>query len=144
MYYSVKDKANLLSYNVWSVTDYSLNMEGFTHNNNYERTTEYSVNGDWCVKLLDGDFSILRIPYEFDSSNTYKLTVKCKNGVSNATIETRTNNGTPIDSITLPVTDDFANYTLSFTPSNNETMIVFRSPGDSNYLYVDDISLVIL
>lgn len=47
--YSIKDKLNLLNYNIWSGTDYLKNITGFTKNPT--SSTEWSINGERSLKL---------------------------------------------------------------------------------------------
>ena len=49
MHYFVKDKSNLLDYNLWSGTDYLKNITGFTKHPT--SSTEWSVNGERSLKL---------------------------------------------------------------------------------------------
>lgn len=143
----VKDKSNLLTFNQWSCGDHLHNLTDFTYNTSMRNTvtTEYNFNGDYSIKLTPtvNEYAILRIPFDFDSTRTYLLKVKCKNNISNAKIEIRKSSGQSTSSLTIPVLDGWYEYILEFTPNQDESLIVFLTFDSENALYLDDISLTI-
>lgn len=145
---SVKDKVNLLTFNQWSGCDYTQDLTDFQVGNpgRIFTSTDHSVNGDYSLKLTPylNTYSMAGISYTFESGKRYKLEVCCLNKVSGASIEIRTPDNTAVSKITLPVTNDFVDYSLELLSSGVEVQIVFRTYNSEDSLYVDNIRLTIL
>lgn len=109
-------------------------------------STDSSYNGNYSAKVIASlnDYTFLRIPYSFNLDYTYLFSVYCKNSIPNARIQIRNNNGDTIHFIILQQSNEFLEYQLEFTPSNNESLIVFWTYMQEGVLYVDNPTLTIV
>lgn len=70
-YNSVKDKTNILGYNVWSATEYSNNFSGFVHVDVSEMSNDYSTIGRQSIHLIPNQNKWwLDLPFENIESDT--------------------------------------------------------------------------
>lgn len=111
----VKDKDNLLPHDVWTGTDYTQTTSSFTKNDNLTSSTEWSYNGDRCLKLTrrTEDYAGYTTEYyqDFPKGN-YKFTLKVYNP---------DNNG---GSITLFCNE--GNESVQYTQNNNVQTITIE------------------
>lgn len=146
---SVKDKTNILSHNIWSCGDLTHNLNGFIVNSSERNvaSTERSVNGDYSVRLTpeEDNYAMTTINYTFEEEGTYLLKCKCLNtGISDAKVIIRDSENTVIESINVPVSNQFQEYSIEVTiSSENVNQILFRTAMSDSHLYVDDINLSI-
>ncbi|WP_406535286.1 hypothetical protein, partial [Methanobrevibacter sp.] len=146
--HSIKDKANYLSYNIWSCGDYTKNLNGVAQINdglNVELSDEYSYNGDYCFKYTSNlnqyqgtNFNTISLP---NNTTHVKLTLTAIKIVKGVEVRISENN----DFITLTVPENNNPQTITLekeiTITNNfQITLIFR---ESNCIaYIDNICLI--
>ena len=143
----VKDKSNLLNYNIWSAGDYLHTLNGFTKagNGNLIISNESSINGDYSIKATptSNQYCNVILTPEFDESKTYLFYCYCKNQISGANLQLRDNNSI-ISSVTIPVAFSFQYISLELNHPLNNYTIVFRTYNSNYPLFIDNLNLQIL
>lgn len=138
----VKDNNNLLNYNVWSATDYTETITGFT--NKPISSNEWSYTGERSLKLTRlsstyGDYTTQHIQ-ELLEYNNYKLTIKVYSPTGTGRIQLF--HGTDATTTYVDINQSNQIQTLEIQV-NNTPFRGFRllSYIDESSIYFDDITL---
>ena len=151
--YFVKDKSNIVPFNVWSCGDYSKNLDGFLYNCDLELSTDYSSMGEYSLKLSKSSttqgYYFAFWEYPISSSEYGKL----------ATFTADLFNTTPNEEIRMVLSFDSGLNTIYVPYSENKISVAVTSeiPVNTNKLtlylsfkydqgityYCDNISLTI-
>lgn len=144
---SIKETENLLEYNVWSCGDYLHNLNGFSVNSNFRVSVsnEFSITGDYSVKLTPtidptNGYGIVRMPLTLNTNKHYLFQGYCKNNVSGASLRlVESDNISKL--IVLPVSNNFDYFSLEFTPTTQNILLIFWTYNSENNMYVDNLNL---
>lgn len=140
--YSVKDKNNLVDYNVWSGTDYLKNITGFTKSPT--SSTDWSSNGERSLKLTRTS----------DNYNDYTTESYFNLPAGNYLFECKLYSPNANGRLTLFLGSE--NVSIDFYKSSNVQNISFTIDNDSfngmrvsiysslESVYLDDVNITVL
>lgn len=129
MHYFVKDKENLLPFNVWSGGEYNNDLTGITLNNMIGTVTkEWHINGESSFKFISNDnVSNFRIDLIYTSvGNTLILSIDCLNTQYTMVLKFYQLRGSAVlnqKSLSIPTSNNSQNISLSTTTLENITSI---------------------
>ena len=125
---SVKDKDNLVSYNVWSCGEYSNNLIGFVANNLEDTiSSEWSTKGHDSIKCIS-NMAVSSILTQFDyveENKTLTASFNCLSKESSLKFKLYQKNNSTWSSVTLDIPASNNNQTpqLTLTTSGSRAAI---------------------
>ena len=151
MHHFVKDKNNLVSYNVWSCTDYDGSTNEFTPKNTITATstTEWSINGTHSLKTTtvnDVVWNAIRI-YLYDIHKNDEVTCNCTilnpdcEYLNFALIENVSGTYTNFIQVSIPPSNTPQNITLTGTVSQDISSLIITYSQSKGTVYIDNIQL---
>ena len=149
MLISVKDKENLLPFNVWSGTEYLKNTNGFTASNlTMDSSKEWSSNGDYSLQVTTLINNYARVEFIDNipalKDETYVGSVDIfNNSNNNIILRFVENTNILVQDIIIPSSNSMQTISITRTIISDSTnlrfQLVFRN---AMTIYVDNISLI--
>ena len=142
---SVKDNANLLTFNQWSATEYTNNLNGFTSFGNPSIITpsnNYSAIGAQCIYFTRNSshwwFSILLDTLPNSGNYTFSCDVYSNKGITIRFLDSNTTIITYVTSVVGKTTVSLS----GFFENISDNTIMFLIYGNNAEAYVDNLKLI--
>ena len=147
----IKDKLNLINYNMWSGTDYLLNtndINTFSETITIDSSTEFSVNGNRSIKTVTTSSTngiqvvhTPHIPAEIGETYTAELYVYNPNNPIAIRILESTN---VYSTVEVPINSNWEKLTISRTIQSGATVVLMIFSRLPNTFYIDQVTLGIV